>query len=164
MKFRIVKPRTAIMVLLFFGAMVILPVLFFVMGELGYGFIFLAVWLASFGILVEQCLVKRIEIRESGVRYITLFKSYEMSWEKIKIVGIGYVPMKMPGRKPWIYFAADGISMPMLFANMVGSEFFMVSYCKKVEDAIRMYWTENIDGLDDISDFEKRSDTKRRLT
>lgn len=135
--------------------MVVLPIYCFILGELWYGLIFLAVWLLAFGGMVIQCLIKKVEIEKTGVKFTSLVKRYEMSWDEIKIIGIGFIPIKAPGRQPWIYFAADGVSMPMLNAKMINSKFFMVSYRKKIEDVIRIYWTGNIDGLDAISNFEK---------
>jgi hypothetical protein len=111
-----------------------------------------------------HCFTKTIEIDRNGVNYKTFLKCFEMTWDEIKIIGIGYVPIKAPGRKPWLYFAADGISMPMLNAKMINSKFFMVSYRKEIEEEIRKYWSGDIDGLDGISDFEKRIKTKRKLT
>lgn len=157
MKFRVVRPDIAIVSLLFISSCSILPIFCLVIGELWYGVLFLAVWLFAFGGMVVQCVVKKIEIGMEGVQYFTLKKRYEMRWEEVKIIGIGYIPMRAPGKQPWIYFAADGISMPMLNSKMVNDKFFMVSYRKKIEESIRMYWAGNIDGLDSVSEFEKNN-------
>lgn len=164
MKFSMVKPSIAVMSLLFIGVMLIVPIYILYLGELLYGVIFLAVWLFTFGGMFIQCILKKIEIGEKGVKFTSLTKKYEMSWNEIRIIGIGFIPIKAPGKQPWIYFSADGLSTPMLSGNLINDKFFIVSYRKKIEDAIRMYWTDNIDGLDNTSDFEKRMNTKRKLT
>jgi len=160
-KYRIVKPQVASIALIFTGIGIGLPILCFLFGELWYGLIFLVVWLWGFGGALIQCLVKKVVIGDRGVEYISLIRHYEMSWADIKIIGIGYIPIKAPGRQPWIYFAADGISCPMLNARMINEKFFMVSYRYEIVIEIKKYWQNEIDGLYSESDFEKRVNKKK---
>ena len=164
MKFILLHPSIAIFGLIIFGLGSLLPIWLIIEGVSGYGLIILLITICGYGVIIHETLVKKVVIDEYGVKYITLRKRYEMTWDEIKIVGIGYIPIKTPGRKPWVYFAANGISFPMLHAKMINEKFFMVGYRKKVEDEIRKYWTQKIDGLDDISEFEKLHKPKRRLT
>ena len=87
-----------------------------------------------------------------------------MSWDEIKIVGIGYMPIKQPGRPKMIYFSADGISCPILYGRVVDKSFYMINYRKMIVEEIRKYWLKEIDGLESKSDFEKRSNMKKKLT
>jgi len=164
MTFRVVKPGFTVLFMIVFGATIVLPVIMFLWTSVWYGLFFLAIWAMGYALIINQCLIKRIEIDKSGVAYKTLTKNYKMSWDEIKIVGFGYLPIKAPGAKPWIYFAADGVSCPVLNAAMVNDKYFMVNYRQKIVDEIRKYWLKEIDGLDSESDFEKRFKPKRRLT
>jgi hypothetical protein len=145
-----VKPKIAILSLLFYGIMIILPAFLFYIGELLAGFVAMATWVFVFGGMIIQCVVKRVEIGEEGVKYITTSSSYKMRWDEIKTIGIGYIPYRAPGRPPWIYFSAEDSFMPMLSANLVNSKFFIVHYRKELECAIKLHWKKGIVGLDSL--------------
>jgi len=164
MKFRVVKTHVAVMALIFVGIFVFMPVIFY-LGELFWAIpLSVLLWLFVIVHMVNNCVIKSLIISENGVKHIDLFKKYEMSWDEISIVGIGYIPIKAPGRPAWICLAADGVSCPMLNARMVNEKFFIIHHRKEVEEAILMYWKERIDGLNGPSDFEVLTKTKKRLT
>jgi len=164
MSFKMVKPSHSVLALLFFGLGLILPIALLLSGEILSGIAFLILFLSVLSAMIERCLFRNIKICEKGITYIRLNKQNFMGWDEIKIVGIGYIPIKAPGKNPWLYFATDGVSCPMLNGRMVNEKFFMVSYRKSVEVAVRLYWKNDIDGLDGKSDFEKHSGIKRKLT
>jgi hypothetical protein len=148
MSFFVVRPSHTVLALLYFGSMIILPVILLRNGLLGYGFIFFVLWFAAFFGMVHHCLFRKIIVSAYGIKYKTLFKSYEMTWQEIKRIGLGYIPFKTPGRKPWIYFSDVPVSMPMLTARSINKKFFMISYRQKIIDEVRKYWDYGIDGLD----------------
>ena len=165
MKFRVIRPLYSIISLSFFMVMFLAAILMLFFEEtLIIGIVTVVLFLIVSYSMIDSFLVRSIVINEYGVEYISIKRKFVMKWDEIKIIGLGYVPIKGPSKKPWIYFAADGISMPMLNAKMVNDKFFMVTYSKKIEDAIRMYWTGNIDGLDSMSEFEMLYKTKKKLT
>ena len=94
-----------------------------------------------------QCLVKRIVICASGVEYKSLTKRYKMSWNEIKIVGVGYTPLKRPGSPQWVYFSAHDVSLPLLNTGLIGEKYFMLHSRKSLISEIEKYWSEKIDGL-----------------
>ena len=152
MKFRMVKPLYSAIALAFFGIMPIWPMVFIILGGnikiMATGAVLSALGLVVLCATIERCLFRWILICEEGVAYIRLRKSSFMAWDEIKIVGMGYIPIKAPGRPPWLYFSAHGIPCPMLNARMINDNFFMINYRKEVEDAIRLYWKAAIDGID----------------
>jgi hypothetical protein len=75
---------------------------------------------------------------------------YEMCWEEIKSIGIGYYPIRGQGRQPWIYFSADSIFCPVLNPKMVHEKFFMVQYRTEIIDIIRVHWRGDIAGINSV--------------
>jgi len=160
MSFYIVKPSHIVISLTYVGCLAFLPIIMFITGAFWYGVIFLIIWLFSFLGMLYQCLFRKIYISDCGVKYKTLFKSYEMTWDEIKIVGIGYIPIKAPGRKPWIYFSDQPVSIPMLSPRSFNKKFYMVSFRQKIIDEIKKHWDMGIDGFDFTTDFEVRMKKK----
>ena len=98
--------------------------------------------------MVNNCIVKSIVISENGVKYISLFKNYEMTWEEIKVIGITYIPARGSGRPPWLYLAADLLPN----TKSINKRYFLIHYRKDVEQAIRMYWDKEIWGIGSVND------------
>lgn len=152
MKFLVVKPEYGVMALIIFGMFFLaLPVLMLINGFLLVGLLFLILWafVFFFGV-IHNCFIKSIVINAEGVRYITLFKSFEMKWKDIELIGIGFVPIKKPGAKPWIYFSADKVALSTLTSNMINDRFFMMNYRKNAIDVIKKYWASEITGLENF--------------
>jgi len=159
-----IKPSMTIICLSFFGSGITLPIMGFVLGELWSATFFLIIWLWCIGLMANHCLINRIILDESGIEFISFTKRYKMRWDEIKIIGIGYIPLKQVGRPPWIYFAANGVSYPLLSAEMRNDKFFMVHYRKAIVDEIKKYWSKEIDGLNSESEFERRNKPRKKLT
>ena len=164
MAFKMVKPSITILAFEFTGSSVLLPMLGIFMRDFWLTLITMFLWLFALGLVAVQCIAKRTVIDPTGVEYITLTKRYKISWQEIKIVGVGYIQFKRPGSPMWIYFSGLEVSLPMLNANTIGEKYFMVHSRKAIIAEIEKYWTGGIDGLYSESDFEKRHKTGRRFT
>jgi len=165
MKFKMIKPFYSIIISVFFCCVSSAIAMMLLFGDaLILTLIAMAIVLPMSPSLIDHYLIKSIRICENGVTYISLRKHYFMKWEDIKIVGLGYMPIKRSGASSWIYFATDGVSFPVLYGRKAEEGFLMIMYRKKVEKTIRLYWKGSIDGLDSISNFEKHLKPKRRLT
>ena len=155
MTFRMVKHSIAVIALAYFGIAFVVSVLIvyfnFIDSMIIVECVLLLLGLCAFAGTIHQCLIKRIVIGETGVEYFTLTKHYTMSWAEIKIIGIGYIPIKAPGRPPWVYFAADGIACAMLNAGSINDKYFMVHYRQAIVDEIKKYWSGEILGLDQVA-------------
>ena len=149
-KFTVVSPKNRLLALIFIGGALIFPVNLLRISIL-HGSFFLVLWGGIFFFsVIHQCFIKSIEISSKGVRYSTLFKTMEMTWDEIAIIGIGYVPIKGPGKKPWIYFSGDRVAISTLTPRLVNERFYIMNYRQSVIDEIRKYWQNNIVGLDSI--------------
>ena len=152
MRFLVVKPAYGVMALIIIGILFLtLPVLMLINGFFLAGSLFLILWafVFFFGV-IHNCFIKSIIINAEGVRYITLFKSFEMKWKDIELIGIGFVPIKKPGAKPWIYFSSDKVALSTLTSNMISDRFLMINYRKNVIDEIKKYWASEITGLENL--------------
>ncbi|EEG76136.1 hypothetical protein [Dethiobacter alkaliphilus] len=85
-----------------------------------------------------------IEIDESGVKYVTLFKRYEMSWDDVVTVGISDIFKGRPGWSPCIYFTTDTAPVKYVMLDMIGKEFIMLGYRRSAIEEIRKYWQGDI--------------------
>lgn len=151
-RFNVVRPLYAIIASFYFGILVpILPVVFIFNGLVTAGATCLLLWaVIVFFAVIHNCYINRIEISSKGVNYITLFKRYSLKWTEISIIGVGYVPIKKLGTKPWIYFSANNVPVVSLTANMVNERFFMMNYRESVIEVIKQYWPYDIIGLDNL--------------
>jgi ABC-type nickel/cobalt efflux system permease component RcnA len=147
MSFSIIKPKYAVIAITFLSTLGFAHIVTLINEFSWIVFTSFVIWIFVFIWMLYRCLFKKIILDEHGVRYKDFRKCYEMAWDEVKIVAIGYIPMKAPGRPAWIYFAADGVYCPMLSARGVNDKFFMVHYRRKVEHAIRLYWKSDIHGL-----------------
>ena len=151
MRFLVVKPTYGIITSIFIGISIALPIIMLINGFTLVGLLFLILWafVFFFGV-IHNCFIKSIVINAEAVSYITLFNKLELKWKDIEIVGIGYVPIKKPGAKPWIYFSADKVAISALTPSMTNSRFFMMNYRKDVIDVIKRYWPNDINGLENV--------------
>jgi len=159
MKLMVFKPVSSIIFIIVLGIVCIIPwlLLFFGWGEItgilarlfliGYAILGLTFYCSA----LLKSLHEHMIINEKGVAYIAFRKHHFMTWEEIKVVGIG--KMARPGGPKWLYISAASIPLPILDARMENEKFFMVHYRKKVEKAIRIYWNGPISGIDFISDY-----------
>lgn len=139
MRFSLYPPWFVAFSLLFSMVPAALTIIGFKYAPWPAGWFFLLVWLAYTAAMVYSPLYKSLTIDARGVKYQEFRKSYELSWEKIKRVGVGYMSAKVPGAKPWIYFTSGEYPCPELSGQMIGATLLMIRYRKKVAAAIRSY-------------------------
>lgn len=150
MTFRVVRPINSTVALVFFGMCGMAPLFILLNGFILIGALLLMIWGATFFGIIEHCLIKRVEIDEKGIKYITLMKVYEMKWQEINMIGVAYMYTKRPGNKPWIYFSGNRVIMPILSPVMVNERFFIVHCRKQIIDAIRKFWPHEILGMEHL--------------
>jgi len=155
MTFRVVKPLVAFIFISLMGALIFLPVIGVLAGNLWFTILFLLIWLASLWTAVDLCIFRWIIISEKGIVYKELSKHYEFSWDDLKTIGIGYVPMKRLGSIPWLYFTTEEFSCPILHGRKMTSDFIMVHYRKKILAEIKKYRKNDIADIHFISGKRK---------
>ena len=119
-------------------------------GPVWSAILWLLLWLYTMLCMINDCLVKSIILNEKTISYVDMFKKYEMPWEEIKLIGIGYYPIRGRSNLPWIYFSADGYFSPALIQKKVNNRFFMAHYRKEIEKTVRQYWKGDIAGINSV--------------
>lgn len=148
-RFNVINPVYGVIGSIFFSLILFaLPVIILLVGYTLYGIGSLLIGaIIFFFASIHHFFIKKIEVNSKGVTYSTLFKKVEMTWNEIGLIGIGYVPIRGPGKKPWIYFSADPVAISALTPHMINERFFMMNYRENVIAEIKKYWHKEIVGL-----------------
>jgi hypothetical protein len=154
MKFNTYKLSWLVLFTLFLSfPFCLLAIYVFISGPPMLGLFFVSLPLAFSALCYLFYLVNRIIIDEQGVQYVKSGTMHRVSWDEIKHVGIGYVSNKILKKKPWIYFSSENVSMPSL--RLTKDKYIKIAYRKNAVEIIRNYWHNPINGLNDLSEFEK---------
>lgn len=83
-------------------------------------------------------------VDKEGVQDITLFKTRFMSWQDIKVVGVGTVVAKKTKVNPCVYISANEMMNTNLSHHMISDELFIVSCRKDIVDIILDFMPDEI--------------------
>jgi len=100
---------------------------------------------------IDFIFIKNIVINEKGIKYKAINKKLFIKWCDIKTIGVIYGPLAVPV----IHFAtidAEGIPRETLAKTFtkanITDKHIKFNYRKGMEDTIRLYWKEDILGID----------------
>ena len=144
MKFKSASTSFIVVAFLLFGfAFAVLITVMFVTREL-FLILFMSAPILMFAYLwIRIAFLVYIIINEDGVHYKGIGKRYFIGWDDIKIVGATTLYRGV------LYFATDGIPRKGLKNSKSSNEIIVFPHRKKIERAIRLYWKERIEGLDE---------------
>ena len=163
MTFRIIKPSISIKVFFFVGFGVgafFIPTFLPSVDEPGPLFIFGIICLCCSSPLLINCFIKRLTISESGIEYKSVITHYKISWDEIKIIGIGYIEGRGTGLTQWIYINSGSTSYPPLSVDRINPKLFIIQYRHRIIDEILRYWPKEILGLSSETNYIDRCQKK----
>lgn len=96
--------------------------------------------------MLYNCFFKRVGINDNGVKFFTLFASYELAWSEIKEIGISNLYIGYRGGASIIYFSKQYNVSNRISTQMIGDNFILMRYRKSAIKEIRKYWAADIWG------------------
>jgi len=136
MKFYVIKPPVTVTAFFLFSIGLLISIALLAHGVVG-GMVLFLLAIVFITYFAYNGLTKKVIIDAHGVKYISLFKRYEINWDDLYATGILY------GRHPVIYFTTY-TDLKQKLANRepmrIDGNFFKMSYRKKAREEINKYW------------------------
>jgi hypothetical protein len=122
-------------------ALIFIPIASYLGDMLVLGIVFTILAAIALKSVLEDFILTKIEINDSGIKFLRPRKNVSLTWEEIKIIGISDGGA---GRTPCIYFSTNVDVVPWLTNRMHSKSFVIVAYQKAILKEIKKYWPHDI--------------------